>query len=577
MTDPTKPALGLSVGATTLAAVTEQRSVTRAPVVTLPGLVVSDVVDRVGDPVGIVAADGSVHHAEMLLADALRALSYAATEGRPLPPAVAITYPAHWRPAAVEALRRAIRRIPEWSAEEPALIPDVAAALTALTTNPGLPTRGVIAVCDFGGSGTSLTLIDGGSGAPVAPTLRHLDFSGDLVDQGLLVHVIAELSAGATLDVTGTSAIGSLTQLRAQCRAAKERLSTATVTALPADLPGFRGDVRLTRTELDAAVTRALAEFVCVLQDTMARAGVRPADLAAVASIGGAAAIPAITTTLSEHLRVPVITTGRPGLIGAIGAALRAARGPADDSATALAPAPVVPAAPIEPAVPAAAAALAWSEAPDVPELASAVEPPAQPVARPVLDFEPAPPDLAGSGEAALPWYRRPMPVVAAALLVIVGAGAGTAVALSADNSPVAPVTPTPSISSTPQAAPAPAAPSAEPSAAPVQNQAVQQATQVPQPRTVVQAPAPVTQTQIVQAPPPPPVTADAPPPVTETQTTTVVSTEVSTPPPVTETATVTPSPAPTQPVQPPFYIPPIPTIPPIPGLAHIIVPPPSG
>ena len=68
----------------------------------------------------------------------------------------------------------------------------------------------------------------------------------------------------------------------------------------------------------------------------------RPADLAAVASVGGGAAIPVITTTLSEHLRVPVITTPRPALTGAIGAALRAARGPADDSATALAPAPVV-------------------------------------------------------------------------------------------------------------------------------------------------------------------------------------------------------------------------------------------
>ena len=140
------------------------------------GLVIADFVDRVGDPVGIVASDGSVHHAETLLADALRTLAYDATSGRPLPPTAAITHPAHWRPSAVEALRRAIRQIPEWSADEPLLIPDTTAALTALAANPGLPTRGVVALCDFGGSGTSITLVDAGSGTadradPAAPRL----------------------------------------------------------------------------------------------------------------------------------------------------------------------------------------------------------------------------------------------------------------------------------------------------------------------------------------------------------------------------------------------------------------------
>ncbi|MCV7218399.1 Hsp70 family protein [Mycobacterium crocinum] len=578
MTDPTRPAVGLSVGATTLAAVTPDNSVTHPAVCTLPsGVVITDFVDRVGDPVGIVASDGSVHRAENLLAEALRSLAYAATAGRPLPPTTAITYPAHWRPPAVDALRRAVRQVPEWSAEEPLFVADTTAALTALTANPGLPTRGVIALCDFGGSGTSITLVDGATSAPIAPTLRHPDFSGDLIDQGLLAHVIAELSAGGTLDITGTSAIGSLTRLRAECRAAKERLSTVTVTALPAQLPNFRGDVRLTRTELDGAMGHALNEFVAVLQDTLARNGVRPAHLAAVASIGGAAAIPVITTTLSEHLRVPVITTPRPALTGAIGGALRATRGPADDSATAMAPAPVVPVAPFEPApAPATGVALAWSEAPDVPDLAPAVEPVAPAAAvRPLLDFE-SDPEPAGSAEAAPAWYRRPMPVVAAALLVILMAGAGTAVALRADSS-AEPVTPTPSVTTTPQAAaPAPPPPTGDPTAAPVQNQAVQQA---PAPQTVMQqAPAPVTVVQ--QAPAPPPVTAQAPPPpppVTETQTTTVVTTEVFTPPPVTQTETQTVAP-PTQQPQQPRFIPTIPPIPTIPGIPQIFVqPPPSG
>ena len=193
MAHPTKPALGLSVGATTLTAVTADRTVTRKPVITLfRGLVLADFVDRVGDPVGIVAPDGSVHAGETLLADALRALAYAATAGRPLPAATAITHPAHWRPGAVEALRRALRRVPEWAAEAPLLIADTAASATALQADPGLPTRGVIALCDFGGSGTSITLLNAAGGyRPIAPTVRHLDFSGDLIDQGLLAHVVS--------------------------------------------------------------------------------------------------------------------------------------------------------------------------------------------------------------------------------------------------------------------------------------------------------------------------------------------------------------------------------------------------
>ncbi len=140
------------------------------------------------------------------------------------------------------------------------------AALTALQDDPGVPTRGVIALCDFGGTGTSITLVDAANGfAPIGPTVRHTDLSGDLIDQALLTHVINDLSAAGTIDLSGTSAIGSLTRLRAQCRGAKERLSTAAVTSLVAELPGHRSDVRLTRNELDEAIRAPLADFVGVV------------------------------------------------------------------------------------------------------------------------------------------------------------------------------------------------------------------------------------------------------------------------------------------------------------------------
>ena len=106
------------------------------------GLVLTDFVDRAADPVGIMAADGTFHRGEALIAAALRSLTYTATSGRaPIAPP-GVTFPAHWRPAAVAALRRELARMPEWSrgSERMPLISDAAAALNSLHAEPGLPT-----------------------------------------------------------------------------------------------------------------------------------------------------------------------------------------------------------------------------------------------------------------------------------------------------------------------------------------------------------------------------------------------------------------------------------------------------
>ena len=109
--------VGLSVGATNLTAVSIGRAaVTRSAVVTLfpnrplevgvpgenprlnsdeRGLVITDFVDRVGDPVGIVASDGSTHRGEVLLAEALREMLYEVTSGRGAIGPVVVTHPAH--------------------------------------------------------------------------------------------------------------------------------------------------------------------------------------------------------------------------------------------------------------------------------------------------------------------------------------------------------------------------------------------------------------------------------------------------------------------------------------------------
>ncbi|GFG58661.1 hypothetical protein MMUR_27970 [Mycolicibacterium murale] len=550
MTGETVQAVGLSIGATGVAAVTSDTAVVRTPVLTLTeqqlpvvgtpeenpqrrataqDRVLADFVDRVGDPVGILASDGSSHRGERVLAEALRSLTrLAGGLGPQVRPAV--SYPAHWRTREIDALRAALRDVPEWSRAAVPLIPDATAAAIALHRTPGLPTRGVIALCDFGGSGTSITLLDAAAGyRPIGPTVRHLDFSGDLVDQALLTHVMGGLADAGAVDLSSTSAIGSLTALRRSCRSAKERLSQATATTLPVDLPGHRGEVRLTRTELDEVVRAPLQGVLAALDDTIQRNGLRPADVVAVATVGGAAAMVAVTATLSHALRAPVITAARPALAAATGAALHALRTADDSGTTAMVPASMT--STMAAAVPDPAPALAWSQVDDVPESADGD---GWTGARPYVAFVDEP-QQSGEADVVAPWYRRPaLAVGAAAALLLVTAG-GVGIAMTGDST------------ATQTAGPSTAAPAPPPAAEPV-------VAQPPSPVPVVQQiqpgtgmPAPVTRTQVIRgaapalaAPPPAAPATSAPPTTTPPSTTTAPPT---TTPPSTTTAPPTTTP----------------------------------
>lgn len=605
MADGARPALGLSIGATNLAAVTPDHAITRKPVLTLyrqrppevgvpsenprldePGLVITDFVDRVGDRVGIVAADGSVHRSEALVADGLRALAYAATGGRALPDNVAVTYPAHWAPAAVDALGGAVSRVSEWShqATPVTLIPDAAAALFAVRANPGIPARGTVAVCDFGGSGTSITLVDASADyQPLGPTVRHHDFSGDLVDQSLLSYVMSEMPGTGSFDPSATAAIGSLNRLRAACRAAKERLSATTVTTLSEAVPGLRGEIRLTRNELEETIRGSLDGVVGVLEESLRR---NASGLVAIVTVGGGANIPAVTTSLSGRFGVPVITTPRPQLTAAIGGALRAARGPGDTSATTLTPAappPVAPPAP-EPSaeeyqdVPAAAPvsamqpALAWSEAQDesrlMPALASdsgSGSGSGYTAARPQMKFEreerPEPEPKA----SPIPWYRLPAVIIISTVVAVLLVGTAVAIGLTSHEKG----SKSPGVNTTPRSSAPPPATSESPSPEPPPASTPEPAptTQAPAPRPQTQAPAPV---QTTQAPPP---TTEAPAPATTTvpPPATTTTPPVTTAPPVPQVPQL-PGPAnPNPPAPPPIpQIPQIPGLPQLPGIANV-------
>lgn len=545
----TTSGIGLSVGTSTLAAVTLDRTVTSRPVITRAGFPIDDFVARVGDPVGIVAADGSRHSSAALLADALHELSRSATAGRPLPAAATIAYPAHWQPVAVDALSRALRRIPVWSAGVE-LVPDYAAALSAVQNESRLPANGVIAVCDFGAGATTFTLVDAANSlSSIGEPVRCAEFSGDLIDRALLTHVLT--AAGIGPDATGTWSIRALTTLREECRHAKERLSAQTVTTVPGAPAGVRGSIRISRPELDELVGGPLTEVVGALRDSLQRNGIPLTDLAAIVAVGGTATVPAVSATLSAQLRAPIVTVARPALAAATGAALRAPKPAAGASAiTRVHPAP--PERESEPA------AVAWSQAADVPEIVPqhSVWAKRRP-ARPQLEFGSAP-----AVPTRTPWHRRPVVLAALVLAVIAGAGTATALALRSDTAAapaVSPVTPARDASQDP---PSPRMVVAIPAAgAPEQQPAPAEPAVVP---SVVEPP-PAAEPPSMAEPAPIATPAPAPPPVEPAPSPAAPVTEVATETPAAPAA----APIPALPTIPQIPIPQI-TIPPIPGLPDL-------
>ncbi|MBS1696186.1 MAG: Hsp70 family protein [Actinobacteria bacterium] len=474
------------------------------------GLVITDFVDRVGDPVPVVAADGSAHSGARLVAGALEALGRSVGGGFP----VAVAVPAHWRRTSVDALRAVLPHV---------VVSDAVAALTALRADPGLPARGVVALCDFGATGTSITLVDVAELRPLGDTVRCDDFSGDLVDRAVLSHVLAGLDA----DPSGTSAVASLAQLREQCRIAKEQLSRAAATGLTRQVPGGVSTVRITRAELESLLRDPFECVLAAIDDVLRRDGIRPAEVAALVTTGGGARIPYVTQRLSETLRIPVITTPQAPALAAVGAGLIARYDLDHQAATGLTPTMRAPAAPptgtVTVAAPAAAAQpLAWSADPDIAECAA--EQPDGPV-RPEIAFrhsddEPEP----------WPWYRKPAVVFAAAAGLAVVAAAGLVLTTHID---------------APAAVPAGATAANQP-VAPVQSEAT--APLGPPAAPVVQMPvAPVVQSSVT-----------APP---------VVRSPVPVQPPVTATVVVTPPPAPPQQVPAPPQVTPPPGLPPVAGL----------
>ncbi|HSS25326.1 MAG TPA: Hsp70 family protein [Mycobacterium sp.] len=532
------------------------------PNLTEPGVLMSGFVERVGDSVALVSTDGSAHDPDLLLVEALDAMVHAAGADA-ASSEISIAVPAYWKPAAVQALRNALRTHLGFvrSGMAPRLVSDAIASLTAANAELCLAATGVVGLLDFGGTGTSATLMTiAGDFEPVSPTMRYEEFSGDETDQALLLRVFEELGHGSGIDPASTAAVGQLGQLMEQCRAAKERLSADRVTEFAAELGGRRCTMKLTQDELGDLIQDRLTGFIYAFDDMLTRHHKSWADLAAVVTVGGGASIPLVTERLSVHSRRPVVTPSQPAFAAATGALLLASRGEEQDIRTRTSIGLLTAAAAgdvIE--LPAGDVLvidhealtdreLAWSQTeypgdvrvPYTPEAYDEDGPAGWSMRLPVID-----PPI----ERTWPRLRLSQLIIGMCALVAMTAIGGVAYTLAGIENHQAPPVPTvapvpvPPVSSLipSPVAPPPTAVPPPPSAEPVPS------TVPPPPPPPPSPPPPPPPPVIVTTEPPPVVTTRRPPPpptTTQPPTTTAMTTSTSQPPP--PPTTTTPPPPPT-------------------------------
>ncbi|WP_410576679.1 Hsp70 family protein [Amycolatopsis sp. lyj-108] len=239
-----------------------------------------------------------------------------------LPAQVRISHPAGWGPDRKQILRDAALKA---GFPTTVLIPEpVAAAAHYASLNHGQRPPGPIAVYDLG-AGTFDCAVVGVSAQGFAvlaedglPDLGSLD-----IDQALLVHIGREVSHSEParwqriLRPQSVSDRRTRRSLLQDVRDAKESLSRHQQTEIP--MPEPFGDVRVTRTELEALVRPSFLRSAELLATTIRRAGLSPERLGGVYLVGGPSRMPLLASLLANQLRIAPTTQDQPETAVAFG------------------------------------------------------------------------------------------------------------------------------------------------------------------------------------------------------------------------------------------------------------------
>ncbi|WP_157855194.1 Hsp70 family protein [Kitasatospora purpeofusca] len=224
------------------------------------------------------------------------------------PARTVLTHPADWSPADLDRLVEAAGRA---GLDAPELLPEPVAAARFHAANARAGDGAPIAVYDLGGGTVDTAVLRReGDGFRAVAVAGDPDFGGRDLDQALF-----ELLRDRALDLdpapwqrlqADRTPVGShqRSQLSRELTLAKESLSSTGTVYLA--VPGYPEPFVVQGGEYRAAVTPALTASVGLLERTVARAGLTPAELGAVVLCGAASRTPPVADLVAARLgRIP--------------------------------------------------------------------------------------------------------------------------------------------------------------------------------------------------------------------------------------------------------------------------------
>ncbi|HEU4426745.1 MAG TPA: Hsp70 family protein, partial [Pilimelia sp.] len=289
-----------------------------------PNRVAREFKRRLGDEAPLLLGDTEMS-AQQLTGYLVRWVVEKVTEREGEPPAhVTLTCPATWGDYRRQLMTEAAGTA---RLTDVGLLPEPVAAAVYYASQERLDPDSLVAVYDLGGGTFDATVVrktDGGfevhGTAGGDETVGGTDF-----DQVVMDHVASTTGLRwAEFDTADPTVLAGLAQVRAHAVGAKEALSTDVDATIPVILPDVTRDVRITRAEFEAAIRIPILRTVDTLAQTLAAAGVEPAELRAVLLVGGSSRIPLVSRLIATELGVPVAVDAHPKYAVCLGAAISA-------------------------------------------------------------------------------------------------------------------------------------------------------------------------------------------------------------------------------------------------------------
>ncbi|WP_165448929.1 Hsp70 family protein [Nocardia cyriacigeorgica] len=286
-----------------------------------PGVRIDGFVSRVGDPVPMLADDGTSHTASDLVTTAIaRLVDEAADAGA----TVVACHPAHWTAHTVSVLRTALD---DAGLADIALIPEpVAAVRWSCAAGRTATGDGAVLVYDLGATGLTVSVVRTGDRMELlGPPAYSTDIAGAEFDLLTMRYVLANAPTEIAADPFDPAVERELSALRERCRIAKEALSTHTATVVTTGSGPDGTTVRLVRDELEDLLRPPLRDSMHLIRDAVHRAGIDIGDVQQVLLTGGGGAIGLLAELISSEFGLPVVSAAEPAHTSALGASALAA------------------------------------------------------------------------------------------------------------------------------------------------------------------------------------------------------------------------------------------------------------